>query len=77
MLAGCGSITFIDYRTTGNIADASNFVSIKTGFVNLDDVAPLSGLGSVPNPVPEPETYALMLAGLGLVGAAARRARRG
>lgn len=27
-------------------------------------------------PVPEPETYALLLAGLGLVGVAARRARR-
>jgi hypothetical protein len=27
------------------------------------------------NPVPEPETYALMLAGLGLVGFAARRKR--
>ena len=27
----------------------------------------------IPTPVPEPETYALMLAGLGLVGAAVRR----
>jgi PEP-CTERM motif len=30
----------------------------------------------VPAPIPEPETYALMLAGLALVGAAARRSNR-
>jgi hypothetical protein len=29
--------------------------------------------GDVLAPIPEPETYALMLAGLALVGAAARR----
>ncbi len=33
-------------------------------------------IGSVPEtPVPEPETYAMLLAGLGLVGFAARRKR--
>jgi len=32
--------------------------------------------GDVAAPIPEPETYALMLAGLGLVGWAARRRRR-
>ena len=31
---------------------------------------------SVPNPIPEPETYALMLAGLGLLGVVARRRAR-
>ncbi|MFZ5506990.1 MAG: PEP-CTERM sorting domain-containing protein [Pseudomonadota bacterium] len=30
---------------------------------------------SLANPVPEPETYALMLAGLGLIGLAAKRRR--
>jgi len=29
-----------------------------------------------PTPVPEPETYAMMLVGLGLIGAVARRRRR-
>ena len=34
------------------------------------------GIASVANPVPEPETYAMMLAGLGVVGFMARRRRR-
>jgi hypothetical protein len=76
LIAGCGGITFIDYSKTGNIADVTNFVSIKDGFGAIDDVAPLSGVGSTPN-VPEPETYALMLAGLGVIGLVKRRARRG
>ena len=31
---------------------------------------------SLANPVPEPETYAMLLAGLGLIGAAVRRRTR-
>ncbi|WP_229257410.1 PEP-CTERM sorting domain-containing protein [Duganella callida] len=38
-----------------------------TGYVYLD------GFGSVAPPVPEPETYGMLLAGLGLLGAVARR----
>ncbi len=33
------------------------------------------GIAAVANPVPEPETYALMMAGLGLMGLVARRRR--
>jgi CHRD domain/PEP-CTERM motif len=50
-------------------------------YVNLHNAAYGSGairgqlqyLGTVSPPIPEPETYALMLAGLGVVGFAARR----
>lgn len=34
------------------------------------------GTGGVTSPVPEPETYAMLMAGLGLVGALARRSKR-
>ena len=40
----------------------------------IDDV--FLGTTSTVTPVPEPETYALMLAGLGIVGAIARRRRK-
>ena len=46
-------------------------------FVNLVDLPGLAGQSIVMAAVPEPETYALMLAGLGLVGFAARNNRNG
>lgn len=50
---------------TRDIADIRS-ISFKGNIVVLDDLA-------VATPVPEPETYALLLAGLGLIGMAARR----
>lgn len=50
------------------VTDSLRFTA--TGGDNLYSVSEIQAFGQ---PVPEPETYALMLAGLGLVGFAARR----
>jgi len=55
-----GNLTFIDYTTTKNIV-TRDFISTQFLAANLDDVAPLSGLGS--SGVPEPSTMALLGAG--------------
>ncbi|WP_312435423.1 FxDxF family PEP-CTERM protein [Janthinobacterium sp.] len=51
---------------TLSVAAADCFPAGHTGYAYLD------GFGGV-NPVPEPETYGMMLAGLGLLGYVARR----
>jgi len=67
-----GKFFFLDYSTTNDVSSAANFSSDLFFKSALDDIAPLIGAGGT-NPIPEPETYALMLAGLGLLGAVARR----
>ena len=70
---GCGHSGWI--LSTFNITASGNYV-LEFGVVNFGDVAFDSGLaftGSVVSGVPEPETYALMLAGLGVLGFVARR----
>ena len=53
--------------TTINLATGA---ATKAG----DFVGTINGLSIAP--VPEPETYAMLLAGLGLIGAASRRKRK-
>jgi len=57
-----GYLQFVDYDATGLIGAGANFTDAPFLANNLDDIAPLSGLGS--NPVPEPATNVLMGSGL-------------
>jgi hypothetical protein len=75
LVAGSNSITFIDYSTSHDITNP-DFVIQRTGFVNIDDVAPLAGAGSQPTPTPEPASLAILGAGLAALGFARRRRRR-
>lgn len=68
-----GRFFYMDYSTTSNVGSANNFVSNTFFKSSLDDIAPLIGAGGTMPPVPEPETYALMLAGLGALSIFMRR----
>ncbi len=73
LIAGCNQITFIDYSASGDITDAANPTYVIGGYDHIDDVAPLSGLGSDPG-TPEPGTFVLF--GAAMLAAAARRLNR-
>lgn len=47
-----GHLLFVDYGATGRVGDPANFTSLEFVDAQLDDVAPLSGLGSRPNTPP-------------------------
>jgi len=71
LIAGCDSVTFLDYSGSHNIENP-NFVTVVGGFTNIDDVAPLSGIGS--HTAPEPSSLLLIGSGLlGLLGWVRRR----
>lgn len=66
---------FLGFVSSGNVSSVS-FAVVDNGLNNAFGTANDLSLGEIP-PVPEPSTYALMLAGLGVVGVVARRRRRG
>ncbi|MBS0260887.1 MAG: PEP-CTERM sorting domain-containing protein [Planctomycetes bacterium] len=72
-IAGHDSITFVDYSLSHDITNPDYSISIG-GFYGIDDLSPLSGLGS--NPVPEPSSlFVLGMCGIGLAVGACRRCR--
>jgi hypothetical protein len=77
-IAGAGSITFLDYSVSHDITNPNQVIirgvdGVGNGFGNIDDVAPLVGLGSVP----EPATMTMAaVAGVGLLIAHLRWRRR-
>lgn len=67
-----GSNAVVDLADPGNPADLRNLVYVGqqiAGFNAVQDLAPIAGA------VPEPESWALMLAGLSAVGLSVRRRR--
>lgn len=63
-----GLTTFSDLSTNGN--------TTGTGGNGIDLLVYAGAVPTTTPPVPEPQTYALMLAGLGLLGLVARRSKR-
>lgn len=69
--ARSGEATFDAYRAS--LTDATQWI-VRESTIEANTV-PYLGSFAVTAPVPEPETYAMMLAGLAMVGSVARRRR--
>lgn len=67
--AGAGSQTL---SWTGSLGAGTYSVNI-TGMTGLSNAQYGATVSAIPAPIPEPETYAMMLGGLALLGAVARR----
>jgi hypothetical protein len=69
-----GSYTYGTFSNSVNGSGSYNFWEIETKFRLSagNDVATMSGFAEI-TPVPEPESYAMLLAGLGIIGAIAFR----
>ena len=72
-----GTTNCFNILANGNVEN-TNLGNLPSGFALIPGVlhaykASLADLGGYSAPVPEPETWAMMLTGLGLLGFAARR----
>jgi hypothetical protein len=69
-----GGFTLFYYEESAPVDSLTYLGYGGTGLLNAD-ISHFTVYGSVTPPIPEPSTYALMLAGLGVVGWMARRRR--
>ncbi|SEO40461.1 PEP-CTERM protein-sorting domain-containing protein [Duganella sp. CF517] len=68
--------SFVGFVSTGSLVSFSVTAGDQPGvWATVNDLH-LSGPAAVTTPVPEPETYGMMLAGLGVLGFIARRKRQ-
>ena len=58
---------------SGRYSEGSPWCSTGSSYMGLGGDTPISGIGISAQPVPEPGSWAMLIAGLGLVGFAARR----
>ena len=65
------------WTVTSSGLDAGSYYLQVSGNLNSNQSAAFGGAVSLTTPVPEPETYGLMLGGLGVLGFLARRRRTG
>lgn len=78
IFSGNTSSTLQTWSTTSpnvNVGSVVDF-AIDANVSDSGDSTRLTAQGLVVTPVPEPETYALMLAGIGMLSAAARRQKK-
>ncbi len=69
---GSYGFDFVATDSTMTLTILGVSLPLRNAYIGLDDVSVVAANA----PVPEPETYALMLVGLALLGAATRRSRR-
>lgn len=78
---------FIANVDGGGVMDLTSFVNVKNSSLTFSEARGINDLGQIIalgndghsyllSPIPEPESYALMLAGLGLIGCIARRRKQ-
>lgn len=65
------------WTVTSSGLEAGSYYLQVSGNLNSDQSAAFGGAVSMTTPVPEPETYGLMLGGLGVLGFLARRRKGG
>jgi hypothetical protein len=71
-----GSFYFTNYYYNTNPGSPAYYLFVDTGQFNVDSIdVVVSGYGG-PGAVPEPETWALMIAGFGMAGASLRHRRK-